>query len=81
MNIQARPVINVYKDIPQIRTQLEKEPLDILCLTTLQWFAVRHLIAEDSLLAVKAGGSSKDDYVVMVHQNTPAKAIVASRYR
>lgn len=75
LGIPARPLVVTYKDIGQIQRQLEEKQVDILCLSTLQWFALRDLIDEDNLLAVKASGTMKEEYVILVHGSSAAEHI------
>lgn len=75
LEIPARPLVATYKDTRQIRTQLGGKQVDILCLSTLQWFALRDLIDEDNLLAVQASGTIQEKYVILVHQTSSANSI------
>jgi phosphonate transport system substrate-binding protein len=76
LGLPAIPRVAIYENMAQIQTQLEKKQLDIICLTTPQWFAVRHLIAEDALLAVKSAGTIKEESVVLVHRTGSANSIL-----
>nr|WP_320192149.1 PhnD/SsuA/transferrin family substrate-binding protein [uncultured Desulfobacter sp.] len=75
LGLPAIPFVSIYEDLAQIQTEIEKKQVDVVCLTTPQWFAVRDLISEDGLLAVKAGGTINEEYVVLVHRTSSANSL------
>lgn len=75
LNIPADPIVHIYKTFPDLVKDLGESRVDVLYMTTPQWFQVRHLVSEDGLLAVEQSAVIAEEYVLLVHKDNQIKDI------
>lgn len=77
LGIPAEPTVLIYSALSKIKTDLGEKRVDVVYITTPQLFSIQPLVSEDALLAVKQSGSIAEEYLLLVHQNSPANEVWA----
>lgn len=72
MSIPVEVTVSIYTDLSEIKTDLEENRVDVIYITTPHLFVLESLVAEDALLTAKQSGSVTEEYLLVVHQDSPA---------
>lgn len=75
LSIPVKPAVSIYPTLSMIKADLEENRVDVLYMTTPQLFALQPLIAEDVFFAVKQSGTITEEYILLVHQDSPANGV------
>nr|WP_321398769.1 PhnD/SsuA/transferrin family substrate-binding protein [uncultured Desulfobacter sp.] len=72
MDIPVDVTVRLYLGLSDIKSDLAANRVDVLYITTPQFYELLPLMAEDALLTVKQSGSMTEAYIIVVHQDSPA---------
>lgn len=69
MDIPADPAVRIYAHSQEVKKELENKQVDVLYMTTSQWFDLRLFLSREGMLAVEQSGGITDTYFVLVHKD------------
>nr|WP_321398767.1 PhnD/SsuA/transferrin family substrate-binding protein [uncultured Desulfobacter sp.] len=72
MSLPVEAVISIYSAMSEVESNLAKNRVDVVYITTSQLFEVYDLLAEDALLAVQQSGTITEEYILLVPEDSPA---------